>query len=211
MRLAKILTALAVAAIAGLLLAACGGSDSSEVANLGDAAGTTTEEGSENQASEDPEEAILAYTECMREEGIDLPDPDFSGELGEGGGSGFLGGSDIDPNDPDFRAAQEKCQSNLEGIQGQFDPEDQQALQDAALEFAQCMRDHGFDVPDPDFSEGGPGQGGGGGGGIFGDSGLDPDDPDVQAAMEDCQEAFGDLGGGPGGPGGPPGTQDGES
>ena len=116
MRLAKILTALAVAAIAGLLLAACGGSDSSEVANLGDAAGTTTEEGSENQASEDPEEAILAYTECMREEGIDLPDPDFSGELGEGGGSGFLGGSDIDPNDPDFQAAQEKCQSNLEGV-----------------------------------------------------------------------------------------------
>lgn len=201
MRLAKILAALTVATVAGLSLVACGGSDSAEVANLGDSATTTSEEGSEDQASEDPEEAILAYTECMREEGIDLPDPDFSGEPGQGG---FLGGSGIDPNDPDFQAAQEKCQSNLEGIQGRFDPEDQQALQDAALEFAQCMRDHGFDVPDPDFSQGGPGPGGGGGGGILGDSGLDPDDPDVQAAIQDCQGAFGDLGG----PGEPPGTQD---
>ena len=209
MRLTRTLTTLALAAVAALSLAACGGSDSSQVANLGDTT-TTSEEGSDDQAPEDAEEAILAYTECMRGEGIDLPDPDFSGEPGEGG---FLGGSGIDPNDPDFQDAQEKCQSNLEGIQGQFDPEDLQAFQDAALEFAQCLRDHGFDVPDPDFSQGGPGQGGvpgGGGGGIFGDSGIDPEDPEVQAALEDCQEAFGDLPG-PGGPGGPPGAQDGES
>jgi hypothetical protein len=205
MKLTRVLMIFAAATLAGLLLAACGGSDSAGVANLGTNT-TTGEEGDTTEAPTDPEEAILAYTQCMRENGIDLPDPDFSGEPGEGGG-GFFGQGGIDPEDPDFQAAQEKCGSNLESIQGNFDPENQEAFQDAALELAQCMRDRGFDVPDPDFSQE-PGQGGGpGGGGILGDSGLDPDDPEVQAALEECQEAaFGDLDIGP--PGGPGGQED---
>ncbi len=204
MRLTHTLMTFVAAALFGLLLAACGGGDSAEVANLGTDT-TATEQGAGDDAPSDPEEAILAYTQCMREEGIDLPDPDFSGEPGQGGG--FLGQAGIDPNDPDFQAAQEKCGSNLQAIQGNFDPENQQEFQDAALALTQCLRDRGFDVPDPDFSQGGPGQGGGpgggGGGGILGDSGLDPDDPEVQAALEECQEqAFGDLDiGPPGGPG----------
>jgi len=146
----------------------------------------------------------------MRENGVDLPDPDFSGEPGEGGG-GFFGQGGIDPEDPDFQEAQEKCGSNLESIRGNFNPDNQEAFQDAALELAQCMRDRGFDVPDPDLSQG-PGQGGGpgggqGGGGILGDSELDLEDPEVQAALEECQEAaFGDLDIGP--PGGGQGQED---
>jgi len=205
MKLTRILMILAAATVAGLLLAACGGSDSAEVANLGTNT-TTDEEGDTTEAPSDPEEAILAYTQCMRENGIDLPDPDFSGEPGQGGG-GFFGQGGIDPEDPDFQEAQEKCGSNLESIRGNFNPENQEEFQDAALELAQCMRDRGFDVPDPDFSQE-PGQGGGpGGGGGLGDSGLDPDDPEVQAALEECQEAaFGDLDIGP--PGGPGGQED---
>jgi len=199
MTLTRTLTALAACAAAGLLLTACGGSDSPEVANLGGSA-TTTEDGETTEAEEDPEEAMLAFTECMRDEGIDLPDPTFS-EDGEGGSRFQVGpGEGIDPDDPDFQAAQEKCQPLLEGIQGRFDPEDREAFEDAALEYAQCMRDHGFDVPDPEFNDG-PG---GGGFGIFQEGNLDPNDPDVRAAMEDCQSAFDGLGPGPGGPDAPP-------
>lgn len=213
MKLNRLLIIFAAATVAGLLLTACGGSDSAGVANLGTNA-TTGEEG-DTEAPTDPEEAILAYTQCMRENGVDLPDPDFSGEPGQGGGGFFGGQGGIDPEDPDFQEAQEKCGSNLESIQGNFNPDNQEQFQDAALELAQCMRDRGFDVPDPDFSQGGPGQGGPGGGqgggGILGDSGLDPEDPEVQAALEECQEAaFGDLDFGPGGgpPGGGPGQED---
>lgn len=201
MRLTRALTTLMLAAVAGLSLAACGGSDSPEVANLGNAAATTNEEGETTEAATDPEEAMLAFTECMRENGVDVPDPEFS-EDGEGGPRIQMGpGGDFDPNDPDFQAAQEKCRSHLEGIQGRFDPENQEAFQDAALEFAQCMRDQGVDFPDPQFQEG-PG---GGGGMLFGGEGIDPNDPDFQAAQEECQQVFEDLGIGPPGGGPPPG------
>jgi hypothetical protein len=193
MRLRHALAPLALAAVGVLLIAACGGSDSPEVANLGDAATTETEQTDTTVTPEDQEEALLAYAECMRGEGIDFPDPQFSGD-GEGGL--FIGpDSGIDPNDPDFQAADETCRSHLEAIRPEFDPEQAQELQDAALAFAQCMRDQGYDVPDPEFEEGG------GMRQLFGEN-LDPNDPDVQAAMEKCQESsFGDLGPGPGPPG----------
>ncbi|MEO1059238.1 MAG: hypothetical protein AAFY28_20215, partial [Actinomycetota bacterium] len=73
-------------------------------------------------------------------------------------------------------------------------------------EFAQCLRDNGLDVDDPDFENFGPGGGGGGGGGgLFGE-GFNPQDPAVQPVIEECQSLFagGDFapGGGRGGPGG---------
>lgn len=197
---ASLATAAAAAAIAVLALVAAGcggssGSSSGEVASIG---GTTTSAAaaaaaSPASSSTDRQEVILEYTQCMRDEGIDLPDPNFSG------GRGRLGLNGVDPDDPDFQAAQEKCRPILERIRQEFDAGDRQALQDAALEFAQCMRKNGIDVEDPDFSGGGgPGRGRGG---FFRE--VDRDDPDFQAAMEKCRSAFSDLGGpfGRGGPG----------
>src|SRR5688500_4001454 len=86
----KIRITLAAVAMAGVL-AACGssadnGSDGDDgVASLGS---TTTSPDGEEQTTEtsvDPQEAMLAYTECMRDEGIDMPDPVMS-EDGSGGG-----------------------------------------------------------------------------------------------------------------------------
>ncbi len=47
----------------------------------------------------------------MREHGIDMPDPQFD----EDGGVQIRGGrgSGFDPDDPDFRAAQEECGGGL--------------------------------------------------------------------------------------------------
>ena len=55
-------------------------------------------------------DAALAHARCMREEGIDFPDPEFSGD---GGARINLGKSGIDPDDADFKAAQEKCEDEL--------------------------------------------------------------------------------------------------
>lgn len=176
---------------ATLALAACGGSSSSsgaQVATLDSgssqsaAANTSTSTTSSEKSTQD---ILLEFTQCMRENGVDVPDPTF-----DENGQPQLGGANqaIDPSDPKFQAALQKCQSILQGIQQQFTPENQQALQDAALKYAKCMRANGVDVPDPDFSgNGGPGQGGAFGGNI------DQSDPDFEAANEKCQSAFDGL------------------
>jgi hypothetical protein len=192
---------LAVVALA-LLAAGCGGSSSSGdegVASIEDDSATPAAETSgETTGSEatDPQQAMLDYAQCMRDNGIDFPDPDFSG----GGGLFQIGGegSDIDPSDPDFQAADEKCQPILEDSRPQLSEEDQQAMQDAFLEYAQCMRDNGIDFPDPDFSEGG-----GVGVRIGPNSDIDPDDPDFQAADKECQPILEESGVGPPRSGGP--------
>jgi hypothetical protein len=52
-------------------------------------------------------EAALAHARCMREHGVDFPDPQF----GEGGRASVrIGGrGGVDPNDPEFRAAEAAC------------------------------------------------------------------------------------------------------
>ncbi len=57
-------------------------------------------------------------------------------------------------------------------------------LQDTFLEFAACMRDNGYDIPDPDFS-------GDTFGGFFemGEN-IDPNDPAFLEAMGQCQDIF---------------------
>jgi hypothetical protein len=52
----------------------------------------------------------LAFSACMRRHGVhDFPDPTFSG-----GGIGIqLAGSDLNPNSPTFKAAQQACQGIL--------------------------------------------------------------------------------------------------
>lgn len=62
---------------------------------------------------------FLEFAVCMRDQGIDMADPDFSGGFGpgEGGGRGLFG--DIDPQDPAFQEAAEECQGIFEGGFGQ--------------------------------------------------------------------------------------------
>jgi hypothetical protein len=65
-------------------------------------------------ATMDPELAdqMLAFAKCMRDHGIDFPDPPFSG----GGVTVQLGGpgeQGLDPTSDEFQAAQEACGENL--------------------------------------------------------------------------------------------------
>jgi hypothetical protein len=183
----------------GLLLAACGSGDGAEgIASLqedtaaGDGSTTTAP-----AAATDPEQAMLDFTQCMRDHGIDMPDPEvntagggFSFGITVQGGPGDAGG----PNEAEMQKMQEAdaaCRHFLEGMVQQFEQPDMTEMQDQMLAFSQCMRDHGVDYPDPVFSEDGgvtligPDEGA---------AGLDPSDPAFQAAQEACQEIFGGNG-----------------
>jgi hypothetical protein len=50
-------------------------------------------------------ELALKFARCMREQGIDFPDPQFQ----SGGGVTQRVGGGTGPNDPRFRDAEEKC------------------------------------------------------------------------------------------------------
>ncbi|MGL4175861.1 MAG: hypothetical protein ACRCSN_07255 [Dermatophilaceae bacterium] len=184
------LRALAVGVLLAGALTACGGEESSSggVAAIDEGSGSGSSSSASPTASGDAEQQLLDYVECLRGEGLDVPDPTVDAEgnltLRPQGGAGA--GQQLDREQ--FRSAQETCGQPPEGALG-IDEQDRSELQDAALEFAKCMRGEGIDVPDPDFSQGGPGAGGGQG--PFGD--LDTDDPKVAAAVEKCQSAFGDA------------------
>jgi hypothetical protein len=167
-----------------IALVACGGDDG----------------GGGRASAESREEAGLEFAECMREHGIDVPDPQ-PGErtLRFGGPASGGGGPDTDtfpPDDPAFREAMQACQDELGELGPRsISPQDRQEAQEAALRFAQCMRDHGVNMPDPQFSDG-PG------GGFLiqqGEGTVDPDSPAFREAAEACQDELPDRPGAPSG------------
>ena len=202
-----------VAAFGLLLVTACGGGGAAaEVASLenrdpvaagdigsGDATATTI----------DTEEAMLAFTQCMRDQGVDIADPtvDADGNLRFSRPGGAGGGDFSEGERESLRAAREACAGFLDGVAQGFRNVDETELQDNLLAYAQCMRDTGYEqMQDPDFSTFGPGAGPPGEGfrGPFGE--IDVDDPAYQAADAACRDLFGGLGrGGPGGLGRGPG------
>jgi hypothetical protein len=184
---------------ASTALVACGGSEAS---------------GDDEQASF--EDAQVEFAECMRENGIDLPDPETS-EGGEGGG-GFrieAGEADFDPNSDEFQAAQEKCEPLIEDAVPEGERPDPAEIRDQLHQMTECLRDKGYDVPEPQIEilgeEDGDGpqtQRIGPPAGSADEMEELRDDPEFRQAQEDCSEEAGLPEGGPGG--GPPGGPDGD-
>jgi hypothetical protein len=144
----------------------------------------------EVSSEEEAEEALLAFTECLREEGIQVEDP----SVGVEGGLGIIAEGPAGEMDFEaFDAAQEVCLVHLEGVTLGFDQVDQTEFEDQLLAFATCMRDNGIDMDDPDLSGFEPG--GDGEPGVidpFGD--VDPTDPAFQSALEACEEHLSGFG-----------------
>lgn len=169
-----------------LVLAACGGGDTATAPTLPtvdaasrEASTTTT------TAAVDPEDAFQDYSECMREHGVEMPDPSTAG--GEGGVI-VMGGEEMDF--AAFEEASAACDSILESAFGEFEmtPEQQAEIRDQELAFARCIRDNGIeDWPDPS-------------GDLSGAMSIElPDDLDpeeLNTAMDVCStEVFGSSGG----------------
>ncbi|HSF84661.1 MAG TPA: hypothetical protein VLG28_03245 [Acidimicrobiia bacterium] len=168
-----------IGVVAGaMLLGACGGSDASEgVATLDD---TTTTTAVESDRVSDNEQAVLTFTACLRENGLEVRDPRMD-ENGNVDIESFLEvATEVDPEDAEV--AVEACSDLLDDIELGFDQIDLTGLQDTLIEFSACMRDNGYDLPDPDFSNLATLQGDG----PFGP--IDLNDPAFEAALEQCDE-----------------------
>jgi hypothetical protein len=151
-------------AVAALGLVACGGDPESE-ASSGDPT-----------ASDDEKlrEAQVKFAQCMREQGVNIPDP------GSDGGTRIKIGPDSGISPEEFEKAEKACEKYREAIRPELSEEEQEERKQEALEFARCMREHGIDMPDPQFDEDGGVQIRGSG------PGFDPDDPDFEAAQKEC-------------------------
>jgi hypothetical protein len=159
----------------GLLLAlalgvaACGGGGKhSGVASLGDGKATaTTRAGGGNDRQK-----ALAYARCMRQHGINMPDPKFDaqGHIGQQMPPG------VGPDTPKFKAADQACKQYApSGAPDKPNPQEQQQM----LAYARCMRQHGINIPDPKP---------GGGIDVNGEAGVNPDSPKFKAADQACQQ-----------------------
>ena len=142
------------------------------------ACGAASDSGGDDEKAEF-EQARLAFAECMREQGVDMPDP----QPGQAGIK--IGGpdSDFDPGQPGVEEAMAACEDEMPELPADaVSPEQQEEFRDQALAFAQCMRDHGIDMPDPQFEGSGKVrmtmQKG---------SGPGPDSPLFEQAQEACQ------------------------
>jgi hypothetical protein len=129
------LAALALVAIVALI-SACG--------SKGPAATGTGSSGTNNTATNLAQG--VKFSQCMRANGVSgFPDPDASGQLTI---DGVVNGSSLNPNTPAFQQALSACK-DLEppGFMGTVRTAKQQ---EAALNFARCMRTNGVpDFPDP--------------------------------------------------------------
>jgi hypothetical protein len=201
--------ALGAVAVIALVTAGCGGgAKAAGVATLSGHTSTTaaatadrTSSANNRQAFQD---AMLNYTRCMRDHGVDMPDPTFDsagdGNTGFKVAVGAAGPGNLKDN-PAFNAAQKACQPILDKVQQDMprpSPEEQAKMRDDALAMARCMRAHGIDMPDPTFDANGgvsvqikkpatgstPTTGAAtAGGGVV----VNPtDDPKFKAAMEVC-------------------------
>ncbi len=130
-------------------------------------------------------DASLRFARCMRENGVDMPDPklDENGVTIADGGEESQGPGGGVPSRR-FRAAEEKCRRHLRNVKPpQLSEKQQEEFKQQALAHARCMRDNGVDVPDPTFSEDG-----GALVNIGPDSGINIDSPAFKRAQERCRD-----------------------
>ncbi|WP_169946922.1 hypothetical protein [Microbispora sp. H11081] len=137
--------ALGLVSALALTLAACGAAPDGEgiASAAGAAAGATATPSPRGPA--DRQEAQLKFAQCMREHGVDMPDPGPDGRvriIGEKGGEATMSKA--------MRACEHFMKDAVADKPGGDDPE----ARDRMVKFAQCMREHGIDMPDP-----APGQG----------------------------------------------------
>ena len=133
------------------------------------------------------QDAALKFARCMRENGIDMPDP-------QPGQRGIRITQPKGVSPQKMKAADDACQKYLDDVKPpELSEEQQKEFQEAALAHAKCMRAHGLDFPDPTFGANGEAQIRIGPGN--GRSDLNPDSPKFQEAQKACESKLPQLGG----------------
>jgi hypothetical protein len=144
----------AATAVALLVLSACGGS--------ADADGDTARGG--ESESESPDAQALEFAGCMRDNGVDMPDP----------GPGQEGLADaLQAVAGDFAGtALEEAVSACQDLLPQYASEAHGDDDEVMLDLAECLREQGLDVSDNPFDDAHAG---------------DIDQDEFRAAMEECR------------------------
>jgi len=134
------LARLIVVAATGLVLAACG-SKSEDVASL-----AATPTAAVEDVVLDDEAKMMAFTQCLRDQGIELLDPvvDADGNVQKPAvAEGF------EASKEKWTAAYALCGELIEGVTFGKERVDLSDKVDQYVELAACLRDEGFDVDDP--------------------------------------------------------------
>jgi hypothetical protein len=132
-----------------LLLAGCAkAADEPRVASAAGASGTVASSSPSADVVTQYVAGVRKYVQCMRAEGINLPDPGPKGEVDYT----TLGGNP--KMDPKFLAASKKCSPLMpplpDELQQKGDPLTPQQIE-WARQYAKCVRAHGVpSFPDPD-------------------------------------------------------------
>ncbi|MFC4997019.1 hypothetical protein ACFPIJ_04180 [Dactylosporangium cerinum] len=148
-----------------LLLAACSSTTGPSVATAGGGATVSA------SPTADKAEANRRFAKCMREHGVEVPDPGPDGELQMSG--------DVDRGKA--AEAMSACQQLLPngGTLSNLTPEQLEQ----ARAFARCMREHGIDMPDPDPASGVAD--------LLGNGAIDINSPAFRDAANACRSVVG--------------------
>jgi hypothetical protein len=163
------ITRILLAALAASAIVACGDGKPS----------TTTPTSAQGRGIDaKAKKAMLDFAKCMRRHGVDMPDPKF-----ESGGGVQM--TQKDSGDP---ATQRAAQSACRHFQDEAKPPPMSEAQQAearkrGLANSRCMRQHGINMPDPQFDADGRMTMK-----IDTSSGIDPTDPKFQAAQKACMK-----------------------
>jgi hypothetical protein len=128
----------------GLVRAGCGAPAREDgVASAGGATAAPTASSSASSSASaptDPREAQLKFAQCMREHGVEMDDPEPGGGIRIRSRAG---------DGQKVEQAQQACKHFMEAAIGDGSRKPGKEQLDRGLKFAQCMREHGIDMPDP--------------------------------------------------------------
>jgi hypothetical protein len=140
MRILRSVSAAALVVVA-VGLVACGGDDPTPASGSG---------GGRQGIDAKTKQAMLDYARCMRAHGINMADPKF----GNNGATVQMqrGGRGMTPEQQ--KAAEQACAKYQKQIKPPpMSDAEKRRQREEALANARCMREHGIDMPDPQFDE----------------------------------------------------------
>jgi hypothetical protein len=142
----------AVASVMALALTGCGGDEGeSDIPTAASGGATTQSADSDAQGGGDDVAAYVQaqreYVKCLRENGVDAPDPDDKGNIDFGDNRALK-------KDAKFQAATEKCADHLAAVPESIEKDNQSKLTAEQIkvkqQYAKCMQENGAaDFPDP--------------------------------------------------------------
>jgi hypothetical protein len=141
---ARRLAIAAIAAAALLTLSACGGNEGEGVASAGGEKTAAQPAETEKGASLDPDAQALVFAGCVRENGVDMPDP-------APGQQGLVDAFRAVSGNYD-QATLEQALAACQDLMPQY-AQEHPTGDDWMLELAECLREQGLDVSDNPFQD----------------------------------------------------------